>query len=283
MSHNRQKKVAVINDFSGFGRCSIAVSLPILSAMGMQCCPLPTAIFSNHTGFPSYAWTDYTGHMDAYMREWKKLDLRFHAISTGFLGSREQIALVKQFLALFRTPDTIVVVDPVMGDGGRLYATCTRELAEGMGELAACADILTPNLTEACVLAGRDYDPHPSEEVLEELCRTLSARGPQKIVISGLDFGDALGNYVYQAQKSARLLKERKAGACRSGTGDVFASILTGDAVNGVDFARSVERASGFVARAIRRSEELKIPLTDGIAFEELLGELVPRSGGTGA
>lgn len=277
MPHNRQKKVAVINDFTGFGRCSIAVSLPILSAMGMQCCALPTAVFSNHTGFPSYVWTDYTGLMDAYMREWKKLDLHFDAIATGYLASLEQIRLVRQFLELFRTPETAVLVDPVLGDGGRLYAACTPALAEGMGALAACADILTPNLTEACALAGMPYDPHPSEEALEALCRALSSRGPEKVVISGLELGDALGNYVYRRGGASRLLREPKAGPCRSGTGDVFAAILTGDAANGVDFAASVARASRFVARAIRRTEALNIPQTDGVAFEELLGELVPR------
>lgn len=276
MPHNRQKKAAVINDFTGFGRCSITVSLPILSAMGIQCCPLPTAIFSNHTAFPSWAWTDYTQHMAPYMKEWKKLGLHFQAISTGFLGSQAQIALVKDFFALFRTPETVVVVDPVLGDHGRLYAACTPALAEGMGELAACADLLTPNLTEACILAGRDYEPHPSEEALEALCRTLAARGPKRVVISGLDQGEALGNYVYQEGKPSCMVWEVKTGSPRCGTGDAFAAILTGDAVNGVDFSASVARASGFVARAIRRSDALRIPHTDGIAFEELLGDLVP-------
>lgn len=275
MSHNNQKKAAVINDFSGFGRCSIAVSLPILSAMKVQCCPLPTAIFSNHTGFPSFSWTDYTDHMAPYMDEWKKLDLRFNAIATGFLGSHRQIELVQRFFQQFRTEDTIVVVDPVMGDYGKLYSTYSRELAEGMRELAHCADILTPNLTEACILAGRPYDPRIPENELLELCQQLHALHGAKIVISGLDLGDALGNYVYEGGKPPRLLAEPKAGDYRSGTGDVFAAIITGCAVNGVDFAESVKLASAFVSRAIRRSEELEIPVTDGIAFEELLGELI--------
>ena len=109
MSHNRQKKIAVINDFSGFGRCSIAVSLPIISAMKVQCCPLPTSIFSNHTGFDSFFYTDYTEHMNAYMDEWKKLELRFDGILTGFLGSPEQIGIVKRFLELFKTKDNVTV------------------------------------------------------------------------------------------------------------------------------------------------------------------------------
>lgn len=275
MSHNNQKKAAVINDFSGFGRCSIAASLPILSAMKIQCCPLPTAIFSDHTGFPSFYWTDYTEHMSAYMAEWKKLDLRFNAIATGFLGSHRQIDLVKQFFELFKTEETVAVIDPVMGDYGKLYSTYSQELAEGIRELACYADILTPNLTEACILTGRPYDPAIPETELEELCQELSAIHAPKIVISGLDYGDYLGNYVYQAGRKSQLLAEHKVGTYRSGTGDVFAAIITGSAVNGVDFVESVRRASAFVAKAIRRSNEMEIPVTDGIAFEELLGDLI--------
>ena len=133
MSHNRQKKIAVINDFTGFGRCSIAASLPIISAMKIQCCPLPTSIFSNHTGFDSFFFTDYTKHMNAYMDEWKKLDLRFAGILTGFLGSPEQIEIVKHFLGMFKTKDNITVIDPVMGDYGKLYPTYSPLLAEQIG------------------------------------------------------------------------------------------------------------------------------------------------------
>ncbi len=276
MSHNNQKKAAVINDFSGFGRCSITVQLPILSAMKIQCCPLPTAIFSNHTGFPSCAWTDYTDHMADYMAQWKKLDLRFNAITSGFLGSHRQIELVKQFLALFKTEETVAVVDPVMGDYGKLYRTCTMEQAQGIRELTHHADILTPNLTEACILTGRRYDPNLSQLELGHICEELSGNGAKKIVISGLYYGDDLGNFVYEEGKAPCLLKERRVGSPRSGTGDVFSAIITGCAVNGVDFTESVARASSFVARSIVRSDEMGIPTTDGIAFEELLGDLIP-------
>ena len=123
MSHNNQKKIAVINDFSGFGRCSIAVALPIISAMKIQCCPVPTSIFSNHTGFSSFFYSDYTEHMDAYIDEWKKLDLQFEGICTGFLGSVKQIEIVERFLQHFKTARTTVIMDPVMGDYGKLYPT----------------------------------------------------------------------------------------------------------------------------------------------------------------
>lgn len=274
MSHNRQKKIAVINDFSGFGRCSIAVSLPIISAMKVQCCPLPTSIFSNHTGFDSFFYTDYTEHMNAYMDEWKKLELRFDGILTGFLGSPEQIGIVKRFLELFKTKDNVTVIDPVMGDYGNLYSTYSPILAEQMSSLVPYADILTPNLTEACILTNTEYKADINEDGLTEICRKLSKMGPKKIVISGLERGDNLENFIFENGKEPQTVLEHKVGSFRSGTGDVFSSIVSADAVNGVDFADSVRHASSFVAKVLRRTVELCLPKTDGICFEEFLTEI---------
>lgn len=130
MSHNNQKKIAVINDFSGFGRCSIAVALPIISTLKIQCCPLPTSIFSNHTGFDSFFFDDYTDKMPLYINEWKKLGLQFDGITSGFLGSKKQIEIVTQFFKDFKTKENIIIVDPVMGDYGKIYATYTKEMCE---------------------------------------------------------------------------------------------------------------------------------------------------------
>lgn len=274
MSHNRQKKIAVINDFSGFGRCSIAASLPIISAMKIQCCPLPTSIFSNHTGFDSFYYTDYTEHMNAYIDEWVKLGLRFHGILTGFLGSPEQICIVKRFLELFKKDDNITVIDPVMGDYGKLYPTYSPLLARQMSSLVPYADILTPNLTEACILTGTEYKPDMREEELAKLCERLSEMGPSKIVISGLERGDDLENFIYESGKEPQTVRQHKVGPCRSGTGDVFSSIVAADAVNGADFTSSVRHASTFIAKVLRRTIELDLPKTDGICFEEYLTEI---------
>ena len=179
MSHNHQKKIAVINDLSGFGRCSIAVALPLISHLGIQCCPLPTAIFSDHTGFESFYVKDFTDSMAPYMAEWKKLDLEFEGILTGFLGSARQIELVEQFLKEFTTQRTTVIVDPVMGDYGKLYATYTQELCQGIGRLVQYADILTPNVTEACILTGTPYQEHFTEAELLTLAQKLCDRGPE--------------------------------------------------------------------------------------------------------
>ena len=270
-----QPKAAVINDFASFGRCSLAVTIPILSAMRVQCCAVPTAIFTNHTGYPSFSWTDYTAHLDDYILQWKRLGLSFAAIQSGFLGSLEQIDYVFRFLAAFRAPGTIVAIDPVMGDYGRLYTTYSRELAENMRRLLAVADILTPNLTEACVLAERKYDPEISDAALASLARDLSSPNGAKVVITGLARGAEIVNFIYEPGRLPIIHTEEKIGADRSGTGDVFSAVVLGSAICGLSFAEAVDKASRFVASAVRRSVELDIPVRDGLAIEEVLGELI--------
>lgn len=274
MSHNNQKKVAVINDFSGFGKCSITVSLPIISAMKIQCCPLPTAILSNHTGFDSFYFNDYTKHMLNYIDEWKKLRLKFNGIYTGFLGSSDQIEIVEDFLNFFKDNNTIVVIDPVMGDYGKLYPTYTVELSQKMSTLVKYADILTPNLTEACILTNTPYNEYYSKDVLFDMCQKLHCKGPHKIVISGIRLGNDIGNYVFEKGKEPLLLKVHKIGESRAGTGDVFASIICADAVNGNDFYSSVTKASKFISKCIKFTVQRNIPITDGVCFEEFLTQL---------
>lgn len=274
MSHNHQKKIAVINDFCGFGRCSLAVSLPIISALKVQCCPLPTSIFSNHTGFESFYFTDFTEHMDAFTDEWLKLGLQFNGILTGFLGSPQQISIVKRFLEKFKKENTVSVIDPVMGDYGKLYSTYSPQLAKQMVALVPFADILTPNLTEACFLTDTEYRPDIGETELLEICKRLSDLGPQKIVISGLERGSDLENFIFEAGNSPVTVREHKVGPSRSGTGDVFSSVIAADAVNGIELTESVRHASAFIAKVLRRTLELDLPKTDGICFEEYLKEL---------
>ena len=274
MPHNHQKKIAVINDFCGFGRCSLAVSIPIISAMKIQCCPLPTSIFSNHTGFDSFYFTDFTEHMNAYAAEWEKLDLKFSGILTGFLGSPEQIEIVTRFLEHFKKDGTVTVIDPVMGDNGSLYPTYSPLLAKKMRELAAKADILTPNLTEACILTDTPYRADISESELLCICEKLGEMGPEKIVISGLERGEDLENFIWSKCSAPTVIREHKVGPCRSGTGDVFSSMIAANAVKGVDFTESVRLASAFIAKVLRRTLELDLPGTDGICFEEFLSEI---------
>lgn len=275
-SHNNQRKAAVINDFSGFGRCSTAVALPILSAMKVQCCVVPTAIFSNHTGFESFFVEDYTENMESYIQEWKKLDLRFEAIVSGFLASEEQIKIVEKFISDFKDHRTTVIVDPVMGDYGKLYSTYKAQTAIEMKNLVNYADILTPNLTEACILVGESYRQNPSQSFLKSLCERLweNGAGPDKIVITGLENDNSISNFIFESASGFSEISRKKTGIQRSGTGDVFSSIITACAVRKIDFEKSVSLAAEFIAKAIERSTELEIPVSDGVCFEEILGDL---------
>ena len=274
MSHNNQKKIAVINDFTGFGRCSIAVALPVISMLKVQCCPLPTSIFSNHTGFKSFFFDDYTEKMPAYIQEWKKLGLQFDGISSGFLGSKEQIQIVTQFFKEFKTKQNLIVVDPVMGDYGKTYSTYTPQMCEEMKKLVSYADILTPNVTEACILTDTLYKEKFTRAEYRKMAETLCEKGPSKVVISGIVQGEFIANYCYEKGHEPKIVRSHKVGTQRSGTGDIFAAIIAADAVNGMPFEDSVRKASRFIKKCILKSIELDIPITDGVCFEEVLWSL---------
>lgn len=271
----KQKRIAVVNDFSGFGRCSLMVSAPIISAMKVQCCALPTAIFSNHTGYEDFFFDDYTEKMREYYKKWKKLGLYFDGIYTGFLGSVRQVSIVESFIAEFARKDTKIIVDPVMGDNGKRYATIGDELCREIRKLIPLAAIITPNLTEACLLAGIEYRETGADEAeLSAIACRLRDRGARNIVITGIPNGDQICDFICQEDGSHELLRQPVSGTPHAGTGDVFASIIAADAVNGVSFPESVRKAAAFVGKAIALSDEMEIPVQDGVCFEEILGEL---------
>lgn len=274
VNHNNQKKIALINDYTGFGRCSIAVQLPVISMMKVQCCPLPTSILSNHTGFKEFSFMDFTEQMDEYIRNWKTLDLQFKGICTGFLGSKEQIEIVSNFIKEFKKEDTIVVVDPVMGDYGKTYATYTKEMCDNMANLVSYSDIVTPNLTEACILTGTPYKEYWKVKEVEELAYKVSELGPSKVVITGIPQKSFICNLCYEKGEKIGMIKTHKVGTSRNGTGDIFAAIVAADAVNGVSFKDSVRKASRFIKKCIEKAIEMDIPITDGVPFEEVLYKL---------
>ena len=250
--------------------------------MKIQCCFVPTAVFSNHTGYPHFFFDDYTDRMPEYIDNWKRLGLRFDGIATGFLGSARQIQIVKEFIHGFAGEETQIVIDPVMGDNGKLYSTYNEEMCREMKKLITHADIITPNLTECCRLTDTPYkDAGWKKKELYRMAETLSAQGPEKVVITGIKQGEFIANYVYERAgenqafvREPRWIRTHKVGTERSGTGDVFASIIAADAVNGVAFDKSVKKASGFVKKCILKSIELDIPKTDGVCFEEILYQL---------
>lgn len=272
MAQSKQKKIAAINDLTGFGRCALTVALPVISHMKLQCCPVPTSIFSNHAGYPEYFFDDYTQRLDGYLAMWEKLGLKFDGIMSGFLGSAEQIGVVERFVKEFRKQDTVVVIDPVMGDHGKIVGTYTQEMCQEMRKLVSLADIVTPNLTESCKLTDTPYKEKGWKK--SELCamaEKLREMGPKKIVITGISQGEYIANYLYQEEEEPALLRTYRVGDERCGTGDLFASIIAADAVNGVSFKRSVKKASLFVKRCMLRSIEMNVEQKNGVCFEELL------------
>ena len=209
------------------------------------------------------------------MEEWKKLDLRFEGIASGFLGSAEQIEIVREFIRQFRDDRTQVIIDPVMGENGKAYPTYTEEMCDKMKHLVEYADILTPNVTEACMLTGMPFkDKNWQRKELLEMMARLRELGAKKIVVSGLDSGQFISNAVSEVPGECKLLRQKRVGKVRSGTGDIFSSIIAADCVNGVDFETSVRKAAAFVQECIRVTERFDIPETDGVCFEEVLHKL---------
>ena len=205
------------------------------------------------------------------MKEWEKLDLQFKGICTGFLGSAEQIQIVSEFIGKFKGEDTVVVIDPVMGDYGKPYATYTEQMCREMIHLVRYADIVVPNVTEACILTGTPYKEKWMTKELYVLAEKIAEIGPEKVVITGIPQKTYVSNLCYEKGKGHEMIRTHKIGNSRSGTGDIFSAIISADAVNGVEFTKSVRKASKFIKQCIQKSIEMEIPLTDGVCFEELL------------
>ena len=271
-------RVAAIHDMSGFGRCSLTVAIPILSAMGLQCCPLPTAFLSTHTGgFEGFTFLDMTDEIPKVAQHWKSLDLDFRAVYSGFLGSERQIGMVTDFIQDFRRPDTIVVVDPVMGDHGQIYQTYTPAMCEGTARLARQADVITPNLTEAALLLGMPYGDLPSGEAgCREIVERLSLEGRRSVVLTGASCEpDLTGAMCFDAKTGrTEAVQTHRVPQEFHGTGDVFTSVLTGALVQGVSLPEATRRAVDFVRACAERTAAEALPMREGVDFEPLLGLL---------
>lgn len=272
-------RVAAIHDLSGFGRCSLTVAIPILSAMGTQCCPLPTAFLSTHTGgFTGFTFLDMTEELPKVAAHWKQLNLHFDAIYSGFLASERQIGLVADFIQTFRTPDTLVVIDPVMGDDGRAYQTYTPALCRGMVRLSALADVITPNLTEAAFLLNRPYETLPTDEAgLRELTAELSLQGRRSVALTGVSLSPKRTGAMYfdAAAQTIGVVQTDFISHPLHGTGDVFASVLTGALMRKKSFADAVRQAVDFIAVCAERTVAEGLPVREGVDFEPLLGRLI--------
>lgn len=273
----KQKRMALINDVTGFGRCSVAVELPIISALKIQVCPLPTALLSVHTGFKDYFMDDFTDRMESYIDSWQKNNLTFDAIATGFLGSAAQIEIVRRFIKNF---PAVVIIDPVMGDHGKIYKSYTKEMCRRMRELLEFADLVTPNLTEACELLGVAYPAGGivSDSELATMAANIAAktRGG-RVIITGvtldIDDGSNIANFIYD-KGQINFVTSRRLGGDRSGTGDAFFAVAAASWLNGETLIDSTHKAADFVTKCIAHAEKLNLQWNWGLPFEEFLTDL---------
>lgn len=276
------KKVAAIHDLSGYGRASLTTIIPILSNMKVQVCPVPTAILSTHTGgFEGYSFIDLTDYMQEHIAHWKRLDLDFDCIYSGFLGSPKQIEIVADFIDYFGKKSKFIVVDPVMGDNGKLYSTMDNEMVVGMRNLIKKADIITPNFTEVMYLLGKDYDKNIDIEKVKEYLKELSNMGPKIVIATSvpeieenkMDKKTSVVAYDRENDVFWRV-SCRYIPASYPGTGDAYTSVVIGSLLQGDSLPMAIERGVQFITQCIMASYGFKYPKKEGVLLEKMLDVL---------
>jgi pyridoxine kinase len=272
------KQIAAIHDLSGFGRTSLSVVIPILSAMGIKVCPLPTAVLSSHSRFEGYHFTDLTAHMQPIIDHWKALNISFDAIYSGFLGSPEQINIVSRMIDTFKNEDQFVVVDPVLGDNGKTYGPINQEMVSEMRLLIQKADCITPNLTEASLLLNEPYHFNITDEEIKEWILRLSVMGPQIVVVTGVPNNSSMKNssVIAYDRNSSRFWKVpiNYIPADFPGTGDCFTSVMTGALLQGDSLPIALERAVHFISCGVRATLGYDYDQNEGILLERILNRL---------
>ncbi len=266
-----QKRIAAIHDISCFGKCSLTVALPIASAGGIETSIIPTAVLSTHTGgFTGFTYRDLTDDILPIVEHWQTLDIHFDAIYTGFLGSFEQIDIVGEVFERLRSKDTLVFVDPVMGDLGQLYSIFPKEFPAGMKRLASLADFLVPNITEATLLLGKEYRDGPYEiAYIEEILHELAALGPKKIVLTGVYFEEGMLGAATYDQGDIHYVFEKQIPGHYHGTGDIFGSALLTALLKGHSIEQATKIAVAFTTGAIERTRIAGTEPRNGVDFEE--------------
>lgn len=264
------KKCAVINDLSGFGKCSLTASIPILSAMGCEVHPLVTAVLSNQTAYESFKSFSLTDTMTGFIDEWKKLNASFDAILTGFVTDERQLDIISKFIDDFKNENTLVVVDPVMADNGMLYDGYTDELCDKVRSLCHKADIITPNVTELSIIARQK--PCETLDDVIKCANVLASSGIEKMVVTGFERDGIIINTVIE-NGTVNTVSVEQTGGYYSGTGDVFASVVTGAVLKGKSLYDATQLACDFIKRSIEATDVADH--NDGICFEKFLGELI--------
>lgn len=267
----KQTSIAIVNDISGMGRCSVTVALPILSAMKISCGIVPTAILSNQTEYSEYTLFDFTNYMKDYIQTWKNLNFTFDGIYTGFLGSKDQIQIILDMIKDFNF--THIIVDPVMGDHGNTYDSYTEDMCIAMKKLVDVATVITPNVTELCILTQNQYHPNLTIDNIESMCKTLANHTDKKIIVTGIETNHSIGTAYYEKNHFSVYYQE-KILPLRPGTGDVFASIIAGCVLKNIPLLKGVEVASDFVKTCLETSSNYDIAINAGVCFEEHLFNL---------
>ena len=273
----RPARVAAIHDLSGFGRCSISVILPVLSAMGVQVCPVPTAVLSSHTGgLGDPVIRDLTDYIEPALRHYQSLGVEFEAVYTGFLGRGEQVDCCLEFFKAY--PKALKIVDPVMGDNGRPYRTCTPELRRRMSELAAAADIITPNITEAAMLLEESYPAAPlTRSEAKSMLLRLSHMGPKRVVITGAELAQGgLASLGYDGENgSFWYVPCEYIPVHYPGCGDIYASVLLGAELSGASLPIAMARAAAFTELCVKTTYSYGSDPRYGVMLESVLGSLL--------
>ena len=275
---NTQKRIAAIHDISGFGKCSLTVALPIISAAGIECSVMPTAVLSTHTGgFTGYTYRDLTEDLLPFAKHWQANNFHFDGIYSGFLGSTEQISIVSDIFDMISNENTLKIVDPAMADNGKMYAIFNDEFALKMADLCAKADIIVPNFTEAAFMLGEDFVKPPyTKAYVEGLAKRLSDRCSCDVVLTGVSFDESkLGAAVYNRKTGTTdyALTTWISGAYH-GTGDVFASVFTAAVIKGKSYKEAIEISAEFVKNCIIHTQASPNPIKYGVDFERGLWEL---------
>lgn len=277
--NGRIKKIAAVHDLSGVGRVSLTAVIPILSSMGFQVCPLPTAVLSNHTQYPDYSLLDLTEEMQRIVEKWKKMDVHFDTFYSGYLASSRQIKIVEDLIAYFRRPSDLVVVDPVMGDNGKLYVGMGQDMVEEMKEFIRYADVITPNLTEMFLLLGEPEIPYVlTDQILKAGLKSLSDKGPEIVIVTSVPVADnphLTSVYAYN-RIGGRFWKVTcpYLPAHYPGTGDAFTSVITGALMQGDSLPIALDRATQFILQGIRATFGYEYNNLEGIMLEKVLHNL---------
>ena len=267
-------RIAAVHDLCGYGKCSLGVAIPVLSAGGNAVCPVPTGLFSNHTAFPTWHMHDTTEMLDSYLQAWKDVNIDIDAIYSGFLGAPEQCDSIRQLWNDY--PNALRVVDPAMADHGKVYPTYTPELCQAMAGLASGCDVLTPNLTEAAIILGEEWHgQNISEDEARRIIEALLEKGAKNVILKGIDRGDGIiRNYVQGEQNEFAETRNELLPYMLHGTGDLYASCLLAAIMAGKTLLDAAQFASDFVAEAMVLTNEQPDFRNRGVSFEPLLGKI---------